>query len=436
MKATRKTVVAVLMVVSALSLAACKSSGNSVASASSGGTQTPTTSPSPSPTPTPSPAATYISGYIVGGAQTGVTVTASPGGTAATTGASGAYTLSNLPDGTYTITPSDGSGTVFSPASKTVTVNGAGVAGVNFTAPTPPLTTGDILFPCLYAVCVENLATGTSNVLLQNPSVTAWQPLTIVPMRVGISIAYDGSNLAGPSWVSFLPGMPSPPRVFMNGGNMTPNCSAITDGRSFDTASVSGVGDIAVVTAPCSVPGVGNKTDIFIVQMDGSGHYVRVTSDMDIERSPVFAGINLAKSQVTVLFVDTTTGNIMKQVVDVSSTSTTTLVGAPTVFAKDAADDDRALSVNLDYTKVAFVQKVNGLNHLMVEATAGGPVTDLGLGDNPYWDLGGSNLIEYSYNGKLYAVKPDGTGRVAIPVPGNLSVASGPAWVVFAPPGG
>ena len=78
-------------------------------------------------------ATTYsVSGTVSGAWVSGVTVTLSGAGSAATsTNASGNYSFTGLAAGNYTVTPSL-SGYTFSPTSSAVTINGANVTGQNF----------------------------------------------------------------------------------------------------------------------------------------------------------------------------------------------------------------------------------------------------------------------------------------------------------------
>ncbi len=449
-----KKLATLVVFLTVFAIAGCNSGSGSSASATSSppsstppssGGGTPSSSP-PSSTP-PSPGATYkLCGSIFGAEQAGVVITTTPGGASATADTSGAYCVTGLPDGTYTVAPSFGS-TVFTPASQTVTVNGADVTGVNFTDPVPLLTSGKVMYPCPQAICVKDLASGTEGVAITDPT-TGWQPVWLQAMRDGPNVVYNGSNMGG---LNFSPLATYNPTRVLPGTYLTTDCEAGTNAE-FDTANTTAVGDIVVFAAPCSVPGSGTKQDIFIVQMNGSMKFIRVTNDPDNDRAPVFGGVNNSNNLVAVVWVNKTTGNLVERVVNITPGAPgSPLVGIPKVLAKGVVTDDmRPLSVNLSYTKIAFVKKVNGEDHIMVLSMAGtsaGSITDLGPGNNPSWDLGGSNLLLYSLGSKVYAVHADGTGRVEIPVPSNYSPPPfGPppaggggknemAEIMFTPPG-
>ena len=285
-------------------------------------------------------------------------VTATPGGAAATTGTSGEYVLSGLPDGTYTVTPSY-SGVPFTPASRSVTVSGSAIKGVDFSDPIPVLKTGTLIYPCLQAICEKDLANGAQKTALVTSATSGGeQPSMVVPMRGG-DVAYDGYNMVnGMSW--------SPLSVYdqttvLYSGQLTSHCGAATMLRSFDTAATAAAGKMAAFAAPCFYPGEEVHTDIFLVKMDGSEDYIRVTDDADTEHSPVFGSVT--ENSVTVYYVDTSTHDLMEQVVN---TKTAKIVGEPTIFVKGVVDTERALSVNKGYTEIAFVKGVGEIGRAHV----------------------------------------------------------------------
>jgi hypothetical protein len=111
-------------------------------------------------------------------------------------------------------------------------------------------------------------------------------------------------------------------------------------------------------------------------------------------------------------------------------------------------DYNRALSVNADYTQVAFMKNVGGKSHIAVVPLAGGAEVDLGEGSHPYWALGGGNKILFTSNStllttnrslwELFAINPDGTGKVQVPIPVDLTstwLGFSVTDVVFAPSG-
>jgi hypothetical protein len=397
-------------------------------------------------TTSPPPAAAYtVSGTVSGSVIAGVTITATPGGVAAVTDDSGNYVLKNLPAGSYAVTSSY-SGVTFTPASKTVTVSNGAVTGVNFSDPLQVLKEDTLLYPCPNAVCQKDLITGDEAVAV-TPLATYGQeqPVNVVPFRSGDRIAFVGYNTNG-TWVSSLTPGSTPIFAIDGNTNLTADCYSAGDLSSFDVAHTVTDGDIAVVPVECSSPGGGAGVNIFVVKMDGSSYFIRITDDQKISSSPVFAGVNSTTGVLSVLYIispfvkgaepgDSSDSVIWRQ--EVNTMSTPSLVGAPTIFATKVVDDARGLSVNAARTKVAFVRSVRGGHHIFVKGLAkdSAPAVDLGPGDNPYWSLqqiGSSSLILYSKDGQLYAVSPDGTRRFSVPTPSNPWGAL--VNVVFAPP--
>jgi hypothetical protein len=81
------------------------------------------------------PSTHAVSGTVKlsGSGLSGVTMTLSPGGHAAATGADGTFSIGGVPDGDYTLTPTK-TEFAFVPAARSVTVSGADVAAQDFTA--------------------------------------------------------------------------------------------------------------------------------------------------------------------------------------------------------------------------------------------------------------------------------------------------------------
>jgi hypothetical protein len=349
------------------------------------------------------PPATYsISGTVSGGAQAGVTISVSPGGASVVTDASGNFVLSGLTNGGYTVTPSSARVT-FTPSSIPVTVNGADVTGVNFTTPFPALAAGKELYPCYGAICSNDLSTGTISVL------SSQSTNLIVPARVGGQIAFQtGSCLMSMSLTTLSPFCAIPS---WTGG--------VAQG-SFDITQDAGVTGVVAMSQIFTTPGYPDQRNIILYMMDGSGFQFRVTNGADVDTSPVIASTGNANSTLTLLWVRNGT-EILEQDVDPSNNG---LIGVATVFASDVKDGVRAMSVNVDYTRVAFMKNVDGVPHISVKPLAGGAEVDLGVGANPYWTLDGSDRIMFTgvNNEALWAISPDGTGKVQVPVPSNFKV--------------
>ena len=165
------------------------------------------------------------------------------------------------------------------------------------------------------------------------------------------------------------------------------------------------------------------------MKMDGTNAYVRVTDDPEADSQPVILGVDAVSGNVTVGWVRNGTEG-RKQVVD---PATGLLIGPQTVFANNVMPGIRTMSVNSTYTHLAYMKNVGGVSHIVVVPLAGGAEVDLGGGSDPYWSLDGSNLIMFNDGVALFAMNPDGTGKVSVPIPSNLV---GPiAKVVFGPAG-
>lgn len=387
------------------------------------------------------PAPTFtISGKITGRVQAGVLMTLSPSGKTATTALDGTYSFTGVTSGTYTATPTL-LGTTFTPASKQVTVNGASVTGVNFTTPVSELKVGKLLYPCPMAICAKDLSTGEETVLWGGfqcgvgGGCANMHPDSVSLSRVGGKVALQGSNLDGIHLLSLLD--LSQRQVIFGQINLTDNagdnCSAWAE--QFD---LSQMGDFVTISSRCFPVGFSEKRDIFLVKTDGTMANVRVTNDTAFDTSPVVCSSGtVAGPLIEVCFVRNGT-EIRKQVVNVVND---TLVGEQTIVASNVMDGVRAMSASPDYSRLVFMKNVGGVPHITVKPLAGGVEIDLGPGVNPHWSLDGSDLIVFTGAGNinpntrvLWAVKPDGTGKVSVPMPSNiLTVPDGAGQVVFLP---
>ncbi|MBI5078334.1 MAG: hypothetical protein HZB11_03180 [Candidatus Yonathbacteria bacterium] len=403
------------------------------------------------------PLPTYsISGTVSGGAQAGVTITVSPGGQSTVTTSNGSYVLSGIPYGgavPYTITPSL-AGYTFTPFNAPVVLNGADVTGVNFTTPVPMLTTGKILYPSYpypaLAIRLQDLSTGTTTTLWNGGVAYAER---IVPARAGNKVSFMGSNLNGMIMSLSMPtgvlsiGIPGYP-------SLNQYCSTVPKG-SFD---VSPLGDYAVFSNGCvSADGLVGYRDIFLVKMDGLlSSIIRVTDDYAMDYSPAFCGTDAVSGNVFVCFVSNKSGmrGVWKQAINPTSGL---LVGPQVIVTNLTTDvmelkfystENRTISVNADYTQVAFMKNVGGISHIAVVPLAGGAEVDLGEGSLPYWAVDGSNKILFTSNHtlevtdrslwRLFAINPDGTGKMQVPIPSDLNsiwLGYGVGNIVFAPAG-
>jgi len=378
------------------------------------------------------PAPTFsVSGKITGGTQVGVVLTASPSGKTTTSGPSGAYSLTGLVSGVYTVTPSL-AGTTFTPASRQVTVNGGSVTGVNFDTPVQTLKTGKLVYPCTMAMCVKDLSTDAETVLWGGFNL--W-PEKLALTRTGRKIAFNGSNLGGIHILSLdtltISSAVSANEVPPHFGYLTQiagvnECTAWAE--EFD---VSENGDFVATSNRCFLLGFPEKRDIFLVKTDGTLSNVRVTNDTAFDTSPVVCSPGgVASAEVSVCFVRNGT-EIWKQVV---SPVDGLLIGGPTLIASNVmAGAIRPMSVNRTYTQIVYAKNVGGASHIVVIPLAGGAEVDLGGGTNPHWSLDGSELILFEtaqFPLTMWAIKPDGTGRVSVPTPSNVTHTS-PGQVVF-----
>lgn len=364
-----------------------------------------------------------ISGTVSGGTQAGVVISLSPGGSSTITVASGNYVFTGITNGGYTVTPAL-AGHTFTPVNVSVTVNGADVTSVNFTTPVPTLAVGKLLYPCQMAICTKDLSTGVESVVYGAYNI---YPDTIVPYRAQNSVAFIGSNIGG------IVGMSLPTLASVGGisgsGFLAPNCTSWPADYPAVSFDISPLGDFAVISSNCTPLGSVARKDIFLVKMDGSLMWVRVTDDLTADSQPVIGGVDVATGYVTVLFVKNGT-EIWKQVVD---PALDLLIGPATVFASNVLGGTRAMSVNSAYTHLAFMKNVGGLPHITVMSLTGGAEINLVAGSSPYWALDGSNKILYTANSALWVINPDGTGIMSVPTPSNLQYGLGK--VVFGPAG-
>jgi hypothetical protein len=372
---------------------------------------------------TPNPAPTYsISGAVSGEVLPGVTISLSPGGATTTTDASGNYILSGLVNGGYTVTPSL-AGKTFTPTSASATVSGTNVTGVNFVEVVPMATTGKMIFPGTRgaianweeAIYTQNLATNTVTDLWGGWQhfVTGYQPVfpgVIVPTRVGGKAVFLGSNipclmitsLSAPAPVCAIPY--SKDRAIVGVFDASQNADMVAIAQGFT--------------------GPPYKQNITLFLTDNSGMFTTVTTGPDIDSSPVFANAcNKNSVSCDILFVRNGTDVLMQTM----NLSTGQPVGALSVFASNVVNvtiNDtngvRALTVNADFTKVAFMKKVGGKTHIFVKPKAGGAEVDLVEGSDPFWVPDGSDIIMYTVNGTRMGIKSDGTGKVQFPIPANL----------------
>ena len=393
---------------------------------------------SPPPLLPPPPAGTHsisgtvtettLSGSVYARLSPGVTLTVTPGGATAITDANGRYEVLGLPDGDYTITPSLGF-RPFDPIMRQVRINGANVASVDFTQGIPTLDRINLFLAYIgidgvgtRILRIRDLLIGSVSTLMQNPNI---QPITLVPFRGGgrPRIAYD-AILGGPvrdggirtidlqTLVQTL--------IVPSSGFFVPGFASATMGRAFDTAKdpVSGT-EYVTLSSPCA-PGVicpQLQNDVFVVIADGSLMSLRVTFDGVIKRAPSFGGRDPVTGYVKVLYFKLDTGEIWQQVIDPTAG---VLVGGPSMFRSGVMEGARTISVSQDYAYVAFMGDVNGQSHIIVKTLATGAEKDLGSGSDPRFALDGSNLLTYTDQSLMFAVYPDGTGKLEVLVPGDL----------------
>ncbi|MDO8603969.1 MAG: Ig domain-containing protein [bacterium] len=378
-------------------------------------------------------APTYtVSGCVTGGVQAGVTITVNPGNHVTTTATDGCWSLGGFVNNTYTATPTEASNPTFSPPSIQVTVNGMNVTDVDFTTPVPVRSTGKLLYPCQQAFCSMDLSTGTITTIWGGNQ--CWwdgcsiaYPDTIVPYRNSNSVAIIGSNIQRIHGM-YLPTLTQTGWV-EGQGSLAPNCPSWPADHPKVSFDISPQGDFAVMASNCSPPGDVARKDIFIVLMDGSNYWARVTNDVEADSQPVIGGVDATTGYVTVLFVRNGT-EIRKQVSDPANDL---LIGYQSIIASNVMTGVRSMSVNAAYTHLAFMKNVGGVSHITIVPLAGGAEVDLGVGTDPYWTLDGSNLILYTADNALWVMNPDGTGKMSVPTPSNLQYGLGKA--VFGPPG-
>ena len=366
------------------------------------------------------PPLTYsVSGTVSGSVQGGVTLTLNPGNVTTVTKADGTYVLSGIPDGPYVVTPSL-AGYTFTPSSASVTVADANVTNVNFTAPIPVLTTGKLLYngtygyPAgMYAINAWDLSLGRMVGPIGGPVTAPFG--TVVSSHIGNNLAYRAGD--GTSIYTFIPNV-STTYLVQTGGTEAPGYPTTTYG-SFD---VSASWDFVTVTLANQ-----QSKDIFIILTDGSYRYLQLTTD-GVNSSPVIITATDHNSALSVLYLKN--GNeIWKQDVGAGGA-----ISAPaTLFASNAVDGVRPMSVNASYTQLAYMKNVGGVSHIIVVPLAGGAEVDLGTGSNPCWSLDGSNKVMYTDNNALWVINPDGTGKMSVPTPSDI-VPGTLAYVVFAPP--
>lgn len=380
----------------------------------------------PAFTATANPVPTHsISGAVTGDVLGGVTITATPGGATASTDASGNYILSGLVDGGYTITPSL-TGKTFNPTSASATVSGANVTGVNF-AEVIPVTTKKILYagfdPALVianggdgALYTKDFSSNVEDRLWGGyqhfPNGYAYAfPFTMVPSRVGGMVVFNGSNIPCLAIMSLSVrdpycAIPIASNVPVKGSyDATPTADAVVIAQGFTGPPYKQ--NIMVYVTDTQVPSVPSPAS------------VRVSDGDVIDSSPVFASsATKLSTAVDVLFVRNDTDALMQTVNLVTGLP----VGAPTVFASNIVNGVRAFAVNADFTKVAYMKSVGGSTHIFIKPKAGGAETDLAEGTDPFWATDGSDLIMYTVNGARMAIKSDGTGKVQVPSPANLSI--------------
>lgn len=262
-------------------------------------------------------------------------------------------------------------------------------------------------------------------------------PDTLAVTRVGRKVAFKGSNLGGIHILS----LDTLISTFVVDGNYfltsiagNPECTSWAE--EFD---ISETGDFVATSNRCFLVGFPEKRDIFLVKTDGTLFSVRVTNDTAFDTSPVICSPGTVVSpEISVCFVRNGT-EIWRQVV---SPVNDQLIGTPTLIASNVmAGVVRPMSVNRAYTHLVFTKNVGGAPHITVVPLDGGTEVDLGSGQNPNWSLDGSNLIlfsgsEFPRPAPLWAIKPNGTGRVSVPSPSNLldvNLQGGAGKVVFVP---
>lgn len=248
-------------------------------------------------------------------------------------------------------------------------------------------------------------------------------PETIVPARNGGKIVSQGGNLMGFHVldISVAPAVD----FFTNPGIIDlfdGECSLQAEG-SFD---VTADATMAAFSSRCFIGGYASgveERNIILLKLDTTQDHVRVTSDAYTELSPAICGEDATTTSVCFLSNKSGSYDIWKQGVD---KATGNLVGAQTLVVSNAVDGVRAMSFSPDYSRFAFMRMVGGQTHVIVKTLAGGAEVDLGLGRDPYWSTNGNNLIMYTVGvpGVRYAIHPDGTGKVVVPIPANIAIGN------------
>jgi len=270
---------------------------------------------------------------------------------------------------------------------------------------------GNLLYPCVMAICSLSMETGDKTVLWNQSSK---YPRQIVPSRKGNVVAFSGANILGIYLLSL--------------DDLSANfviSSAV--GGYFDLTEY---GDVAVIPKSYSEIGSFGQLDIVLIKTDGSNEWIRVTNDTTPELYPVIGSPGgVASDELVVLYaIDNMTGgfNIWKKVVN---TNMDTVSDATLVVSGISGDTDiqirtlleeRIFSVNKDYSKIVFVRSVDGILHLFSTSITGGSEVDLGEGRHPQLATDGSNRMLFTYNNDSWIANIDGSNRRKAPIPDNL----------------
>lgn len=388
----------------------------------------------------------------------GVTITRTPigpGDNTTVTNADGTWVIADVPVGTYAITPSASGNTIFTPTSTTVPVSDANVSGIDFTAPIE----GKILSPCKASslftwdfLCSQDIVTGAvvytigippnDSPRLLSTSPQAWW--TLVTNRTNDFVAFNSGGIATRSLTSV-----GITQAVIANWPLLSGCSSTPQG-SFDLTQT---GDVVVFSDICN--GAVNANDIVLMMMDGSMFYSKVTNDTSFDWSPAIGSAGGANDPLDAYFASNRAGCgsgvcIWKQV---STPSTNTLgsltLVADTGFVSDPLDptnpfspstthpylqlNEKVISIDAGYTKMAYTKVVNNTKHIVVHTMADGTEIDLGAGSNPRFALDGNNVILYDCDLGQCVINPDGTGKLQLPALSNLSGSAGQA--VFGPAG-
>ncbi|MCK9345340.1 MAG: DUF5011 domain-containing protein [Candidatus Pacebacteria bacterium] len=294
----------------------------------------------------------------------------------------------------------------------------------------PMLTTQKLLYPGYDAalklqyggdgaIYSSDLATGVNTRLYggyQCPpgGCSVLVPEQIVPTRTGGKVVFQGNNIPCLAVLSL-----SLPLSVTN-----PMCgSEPWNSYSESNFDVTQSGDVGVISQRMDAVNFPQQKSIVLHRLNlenGAGGTMVVTDGTLIDTSPVFTTAGNQNSVLTILFVRG--GNeVWQQSVDPANG---VLVGSATLFISNVVDGVRALSVNADYTKVAFMRNVGGITHIFTKSLAGGAEVDLGAGTDPYWATDGSDLIKFTDNNLLWAILSDGTGKKQIQVPDNIAIGN------------